>query len=56
MVVKIPPYHPTTGAFDPFTSLNAQVRLPPLKFYIVFKDVAYMKEWGINAVRLGVMW
>jgi hypothetical protein len=23
VVVKIPPYHPTTGAFDPCTSINA---------------------------------
>lgn len=38
------PYIPTIdGAWTPQDSLNAQ-------------DIQYMKEWGFNFVRLGVMW
>ena len=37
------PYLPSTGAFDGQKSLND-------------KDVADLKRWGMNFVRLGVMW
>ena len=44
IVYKVPPYLPTlTGAFDPELSLN--------KF-----DIDNLRKWGMNFVRLGVMW
>ncbi|KAF2069016.1 hypothetical protein CYY_009664 [Polysphondylium violaceum] len=43
VVYKIPPYYPSTGEFDPITSLNQQ-------------DIDNLVGWGFNAVRLGVMW
>ena len=42
-VYKIAPYIPSDGAFDPLDSLNDE-------------DVANLKEWGMNFVRLSVMW
>lgn len=43
-VYKVPPYIPTmTGKWTPEDSLNAQ-------------DIKYLKDWGFNFVRLGVMW
>jgi len=42
-VVKIPPFVPSTKSFTYDMSLNDQ-------------DIAYMKKWGMNVVRLGVMW
>ena len=43
-VYKVSPFLPTiTGPWTPQDSLNAQ-------------DIEYMKEWGFNFVRLGVMW
>jgi len=43
VVQKSPPWHPSLGEFDPRNSLNEQ-------------DMANLREWGFNAVRLGVMW
>ena len=43
VVVKVPPYLPTTGHFDYKMSLNKT-------------DIVQMKNWGIRLVRLGVMW
>jgi endoglycosylceramidase len=43
VVVKLPPYFPTTDKFDPFMS-------------IVEEDFKYMQDWGVTLVRLGVMW
>jgi len=43
VVYKIDPYIPSSGAFDPQNSLN-------------IKDIADLKKWGMNFVRLGVMW
>lgn len=43
VVQKSFPWHPSTGAFDPFSSLNAE-------------DMANLQSWGFNAIRLGVMW
>jgi endoglycosylceramidase len=42
-VVKGPPWIPSRGAFDQFTSLTA-------------KDFELMQSAGVNAIRLGVMW
>ena len=42
-VYKVPPYIPSDGAFDPETSLNDE-------------DIANLVKWGMNFVRLGVMW
>mmetsp|Transcript_8442 Transcript_8442/g.23820 ORF Transcript_8442/g.23820 Transcript_8442/m.23820 type:complete len:539 (+) Transcript_8442:241-1857(+) len=42
-VYKVFPWQPSTGAFDPETSLNAE-------------DAANLASWGFNVVRLGVMW
>lgn len=42
-VVKGPPWVPSRGAFDPYTSLTA-------------KDFELMQSAGINLIRLGVMW
>lgn len=43
VVVKIPPYLPTTDSFDPQMSLSSE-------------DIVYLQKWGFNFVRLGVMW
>ena len=43
VVVKLPPYLPTDGDFNYEMSINDQ-------------DLKYMKNWGVNLVRLGVMW
>lgn len=42
-VQKAFPWHPSVDAFDPSSSLVAE-------------DIANLKGWGFNAVRLGVMW
>ena len=42
-VYKIDPFIPTDGDFTPDTSLDD-------------RDVQDLKDWGINQVRLGVMW
>lgn len=43
VVVKLPPYLPTTESFDPFMSLSSE-------------DMVIMKKFGFNLVRLGVIW
>ena len=43
VVYKIAPYIPSDGAFDPDDSLNDQ-------------DIQNLADWGMNFVRLGVMW
>jgi endoglycosylceramidase len=43
VVYKVDPYIPSSGDFDPQDSLND-------------KDIADLKKWGMNFVRLGVMW
>jgi len=43
IVVKIPPYLPTTESFDPKMSLTDQ-------------DIEKLHEYGTNIVRLGVIW
>lgn len=43
VVYKVAPYIPSTGAFDAQDSLNDE-------------DIANLKKWGFNLVRLGVMW
>jgi endoglycosylceramidase len=43
VVPKLPPYIPITEKFDPQTSL-------------VDKDFKDLASWGMNLVRLGVMW
>lgn len=43
VVQKKAPWHPTLGDFNVNSSLNAE-------------DMANLKKWGFNAVRLGVMW
>jgi len=43
VVVKTHPYIPTMGKFDSMSSLNDE-------------DIQYLKRWGFNFVRLGVMW
>lgn len=42
-IYKIDPYIPSEGAFDPQNSLNDE-------------DIANLKSWGMNFMRLGVMW
>ena len=42
-VVKKAPYLPLSGRFDPQMS-------------IVEEDIQNFKDWGINIIRLGVMW
>lgn len=44
VVFKLPPYIPSNGPFDPFLSFNFQ------------EDINYLKKFGFNLVRLGVMW
>ena len=43
VVYKVDPYIPSDGAFDSQTSLNDE-------------DIANLVKWGMNFVRLGVMW
>ncbi|KAG6551438.1 hypothetical protein Mapa_007084 [Marchantia paleacea] len=43
VVMKGPPWHPQIDSFDPQMSFTDA-------------DVALLKEWGMNVVRLGVMW
>ena len=43
VVYKVDPYIPSDGAFDIEDSLNDE-------------DIANLKKWGFNLVRLGVMW
>ena len=43
VVYKIPPYIPGSEEFDSQTSLTDD-------------DIANLKKWGMNMVRLGVMW
>jgi endoglycosylceramidase len=43
VVYKVPPYIPSDNEFDPFLSFND-------------RDIMYMKEYGFNLVRLGIMW
>ena len=43
VVYKVPPYIPSSGAFDSEKSLNDE-------------DIANLVKWGFNFVRLGVMW
>ena len=43
VVYKVDPYIPSTGEFDSQNSLNDE-------------DIANLKKWGMNFVRLGVMW
>ncbi len=42
-VVKVYPYIPVQDRFDTQMSMSDE-------------DIKYMKEWGINFVRMGVMW
>ena len=43
VVYKVDPYIPSDGAFDSQNSLNDE-------------DIANLVKWGMNFVRLGVMW
>lgn len=43
VVYKVDPYIPSDGEFDSQNSLNDE-------------DIANLKKWGMNFVRLGVMW
>ena len=43
VVYKVDPYIPSEGEFDSNDSLNDE-------------DIANLKKWGMNFVRLGVMW
>ncbi|CAM6081915.1 unnamed protein product [Calypogeia fissa] len=43
VVVKGGPWHPRVDAFDPQSSFTDE-------------DIALLKEWGMNVVRLGIMW
>jgi endoglycosylceramidase len=43
VVYKIDPFIPSQGDFDPENSLNEE-------------DMVNLKSWGMNFVRLGVMW
>ena len=43
VVYKVDPFIPSNGEFDADDSLNA-------------KDISDLKKWGMNLVRLGVMW
>jgi endoglycosylceramidase len=43
VIYKVPPYIPDEAAFDPQNSLSNE-------------DIADLKNWGVNFVRLGVMW
>lgn len=43
VVMKAPPWHPRTDMFDPQLSFADA-------------DIAMLRSWGLNVVRLGVMW
>eukprot|EP01095_Lingulamoeba_sp_RSL-Kostka_P014732 TRINITY_DN6554_c0_g1_i5.p1 TRINITY_DN6554_c0_g1~~TRINITY_DN6554_c0_g1_i5.p1 ORF type:complete len:147 (+),score=27.49 TRINITY_DN6554_c0_g1_i5:42-482(+) len=43
VVYKAFPFHPKTDSFDPFYSLSKE-------------DAENLSEWGMNVIRLGVMW
>ena len=43
VVYKVAPFIPSNGEFTPDTSLDAE-------------DIADLQSWGMNLVRLGVMW
>jgi len=43
VVYKVAPYIPSQGEFEPQLSLNDE-------------DIENLKSWGMNFVRLGVMW
>lgn len=43
IVYKVDPYIPSEGSFDYDNSLNAE-------------DIKNLTDWGMNFVRLGVMW
>ena len=43
VVVKLPPYIPETDVFNWDLSLNDE-------------DLELMRSWGVNMIRLGVMW
>ena len=43
VVVKVPPYIPTTGNYNHLWSFGPQ-------------DIKNLKDNGFNAIRLGVMW
>lgn len=43
VVYKVDPFIPSEGAFDSNDSLNKE-------------DIANLRKWGMNFVRLGVMW
>jgi aryl-phospho-beta-D-glucosidase BglC (GH1 family) len=43
VVVKLPPYLPTQGAFDFDMSISD-------------KDLENLRDWGCKLIRLGVMW
>ena len=43
VVYKVPPYIPDGDVYDSQNSLNKE-------------DIANLKKWGFNIVRLGVMW
>lgn len=43
VVYKSPPWHPELYTFDPTTSFTEE-------------DFNHFKEWGLNVVRLGIMW
>ena len=43
IVTKTPPYIPSNGTFDPMFSLSDW-------------EIDGLENWGMNIVRLGVMW
>mmetsp|Transcript_28061 Transcript_28061/g.42423 ORF Transcript_28061/g.42423 Transcript_28061/m.42423 type:complete len:128 (+) Transcript_28061:2-385(+) len=43
VVYKVPPYYPEDNTFEPTKSLTG-------------KDMDDLQKWGLNFVRLGVMW
>lgn len=43
VVFKGTPWIPITDHFDPFMSFSE-------------KDMQYLKDWGLNTIRLGIMW
>lgn len=43
VVMKVPPYIPNTRDFNVLNSFTET-------------DMAYLKSWGQNVIRLGVMW
>ena len=41
--MKVPPFLPITDHFDPCMSFSVQ-------------DMQNLKSWGLNIIRLGIMW